>query len=81
LHKRQFKTRLPPHTFFDRKVTHLGQSRVISISKFVPKTWDFVRVSIIDRTSDGVTIKITRLQVREIHAQDNSDDTTGESDT
>lgn len=66
---KQFHTAAKRRTFFDRKVLHYGQSRAISLGKVIPKEWQYVRVGIIDKTPNIITVTFTRLLVSESHAQ------------
>jgi hypothetical protein len=67
--KRQFQTAAKRRSFFDRKVLTYGSSRTVSMSKVIPKDWTYVRVGIIDKNPNNVTITITKLMVSESHAQ------------
>lgn len=67
--KRQFHTQAKRRTFFDRKVLKYGASRTVSMSKFIPKDWQYVRVSIVHKDPNSVTLTITKLMVSESHAQ------------
>jgi hypothetical protein len=67
--KRQFHTALKRRTFFDRRVLTYGSSRTVSMSKFIPKDWKYVRISLVDKNPNSVTITITKLNVSESHAQ------------
>jgi len=67
--KRQFHTAAKRRSFFDRKVLTYGSSRTVSMSKVIPKDWTYVRVGIIDKNPNTVTLTITKLMVSESHAQ------------
>ena len=59
--KRQFKGTKSPRLFFDRRVRATGNTRSISLGKLIPESWYYVRMEIIDREEDSITIKFSRL--------------------
>jgi len=67
--KRQFHTAPKRRTFFDRKVLKYGASRTVSMSKFIPEDWQYVRISVVEKNPNTVTLTITKLLVSESHAQ------------
>jgi len=67
--KRQFHTAAKRRTFFDRKVIHWGASRTVSLSKVIPKDWEYIRISIVEKTPNQTTLTFTKLLVSESHAQ------------
>jgi hypothetical protein len=67
--KRQFHTAAKRRSFFDRKVLTYGSSRTVSLSKVIPKDWTYVRIGIVYKDINAVTITITKLMVSESHAQ------------
>ena len=39
------------------------------MSKFIPEDWQYVRVSVVEKNPNSVTLTITKLLVSESHAQ------------
>ncbi len=66
--KRQFSGTAAPRLFFDRRVRPTGNTVSISLGKFVPLEWSYVRIELVDREADSVTIKISKLLVTETDA-------------
>ena len=68
--KRQFKRTAKPRLFFDRRVRQTGNTVSISLGKVIPKGWYYVRIELIDREADSVTIKLSRLLEMSTDASD-----------
>lgn len=79
--KRQFVGTAKPRLFFDRRVRPTGSTLSISLGKFIPATWSYVRIELVDREDDAVTIRISKLLERPIDACGNTADTGSEQDT
>ena len=47
--------------FYDRKVIRRGWGAQISVGKVLPKRWRYVRLWLLEKTKDYVTIRIERL--------------------
>ena len=47
--------------FYDRKVIRRGWGAQISVGKILPKRWRYVRLWLLEKTKDYVTIRIERL--------------------
>lgn len=60
-HKRQFKGTSKPRLFFDRLVRTTGCTKSLSLGKVLPKDWGYVRIEVIDREANSLTLKITKL--------------------
>lgn len=69
---RQFKGTGNPRTFFDRRVRMTGGTKSVSLGKILPDSWSYIRVEVVDRDSDAVTIKLTKLLEEYTNAQDNT---------
>jgi hypothetical protein len=69
---RQFKGTSIPRLFFDRRVRPTGHTTSISLGKIIPESWSYVRMEVIDREAESVTVKFTKLLETEIHACDTS---------
>lgn len=59
--RRQFKGTAAPRIFFDRRVRPTGSTVSISLGKFIPSKWSYVRIELVDRSDDSVTLKISKL--------------------
>ena len=59
--KRLFKGTGSPRTFFDRRVRFTGGTKSVSLGKVLPESWSYIRIEIVDRDSDAVTVKFTKL--------------------
>jgi len=59
--KRQFKSGPKTRPFFDRKVRQEGGSRVLSLSKLIPKDWTYVRIRLVSRSTDFISLEILKL--------------------
>jgi len=42
--KRQFRGTSKPRSHYDLKIWNIGYSRVLAVSKLIPKNWIYVRV-------------------------------------
>ena len=80
-HKRQFKGTAKPRLFFDRLVRETGNTRSLSLGKAIPQGWGYVRIEVIDRESDSVTVRITKLLERLPNAPDTKANKGSEQDT
>jgi len=49
--------------FYDRKILKYGHSRVMAISRLIPKDWDLVRIYPLEKGTDYVIIGV-RVLVR-----------------
>lgn len=52
-------------THQDQKINTSGRGRSLSVGKVVPKTWSWVRVTVVEESKTEVTIKIKKLEIRE----------------
>lgn len=59
---RQFQTSAEKRSFFDRKVSPYGYSRMVALGKVMPKEWTYVRIRKIAETDRVLTITIERLR-------------------
>lgn len=59
--KRQFQTAAKRRTFYDRKVLRYGYSATVSMGRIIPKTWQYVRVRIIEQTDKHITVEFEKL--------------------
>jgi hypothetical protein len=80
LAKHQFVGTSKSHSFFDRRVHHLGKGRGISVTKFIPKEWEYVRIEAIKKNHDSVIIRITKLMDSDQLAQATQVNTGSEQD-
>ena len=78
---KQFKGTSKRRTFFDRKVRKVGYSRVLSMTKVVPEDWAYVRIIMMNRTSDAVEVLLEKLMGVEELAQIEASDKEGEQHT
>jgi len=60
-HKRQFSGVTKPRTFYDRKVGHYGQSRTLSLTKIIPKDWQYVRITPLKADETTFVIEVKKL--------------------
>lgn len=74
LRKRQFKGTSKPRLFFDRKLRPAGNTRVVSLGKVLPEGWSYIRMEIVDRTENTVTVQFTKLLEAEPVACDTNTD-------
>jgi len=77
--KRQFKSGPKTRTFFDRKVRQEGGSRVLSLSKLIPKDWTYVRIRLIRQTADYIQLDVEKLLGGERDEQKNNNSKHGKS--
>ena len=63
--KRQFRGTSHPKVFHDRKVRIVGYSRVLSVSKILPKEWLYVRMRVLNKTPDAIEVLFTKLMGRD----------------
>jgi len=47
--------------FYDRKVLRTGYGATISVGRLIPKDWRYVRLTLLNKTEDTVTIEIRCL--------------------
>jgi len=66
--RRKFSGTSRPRTFYDRKVLAHGYGRQLSLGRIIPKDWRYVRIQIISKTTNEITLKITKLLGAEINA-------------
>jgi len=59
--KRQFRGTSKPRSHYDLKIWSIGYSRVLAVSKLIPKNWIYVRVHKVSSAEDQVTIRIEKL--------------------
>ena len=79
--KRQFKGTSAPRLFFDRRVRETGGTISVSLGKILPHNWYYIRLEVIDRNDDSVTVKITKLLENKPYASDTATNKTGEQNT
>ena len=58
-----FKGTYEYERFYDRKILKYGHSRVMAVSRVVPKDWDLVRIYPLEKGADYVIVGI-RVLVR-----------------
>lgn len=63
---------------FDRKVVPLGNTRVLSLGKVIPKEWIYVRITPLNRTAKSIELLVELLLTREQNAQTKANDKEGE---
>ena len=68
--KRQFKGTQSRRRYFDRKINQTGNSRMIALTKVIPETWTYVRITPLRRTPESVEILIERLLELNTNAPD-----------
>jgi len=59
--KRQFRKTSKPKSHYDLKIWQIGYSRVLAVSRLIPKSWVYVRVRKVSSAEDQVTIRIEKL--------------------
>ena len=59
---------------FDRKVIHTRTSRLLSLSRIIPKNWQYVRITPIILRDEAVFIRIDKLIGDKLNAQTRTDD-------
>lgn len=59
--KRQFKSSAKPYEFYDRKVIYTGSSRLLSLTKLIPKEWIYVRITPVNIEDDYICVVIHKL--------------------
>ena len=59
--RKQKSGAVKPRNHWDLKVREIGASNVIPVTKFVPKTWKFVRVWLIKQTENKVILHVEKL--------------------
>jgi len=64
--KKIFKGTSKPKTVYDRRVIKWGNSRVVALGRIIPSNWLFVRVRIIEKTENSITLKFDVLAKEEI---------------
>lgn len=69
---RQFKGTSKTRLFFDRLVREQGNTRSLSLGKVIPDMWSYVRIEVIDREADSITLKISKLLETTPDAQNNT---------
>jgi len=50
-----------PHYFFVKQ-HDVGHSRLVPLSKAVPKDWELLRVEVLEKSNDYVVLKIKKVQ-------------------
>lgn len=64
--KTQLKTkRATARNFYDRKVRQEGNSRVVSLTKLIPKTWKYVRLTTRKTSETRIILCIEKLYEEE----------------
>jgi len=46
-----------------RKVTQFGYGRYVAITKLIPKSWEYVKLTVEKQTAHSVYLKIEKLNV------------------
>lgn len=64
--------------FFDRRVRMQGGSRVLSLGKFIPAEWAWVRVTKLMETPKSVELRFEQLELKPADAPTESDNQEGE---
>lgn len=49
----------------DQRINTSGRGRSIAVGKMLPKTWDWIRVTVVEESTTEVTVKIRKLVIRE----------------
>jgi len=80
-HKRQFRGTSKPKTTYDRKVRPAGFTRYVAMGKVIPEDWQYVRLTLLNRTPTSIEILIERLLGRKNHAQTKTNHTTNQQNT
>lgn len=68
--KKQFHITAERRTFFDRKVLHYGSSRTVAIGKIIPADWPYVRMTILAKKDNTITVQLDKLFMGVSHARD-----------
>ena len=79
--KKQFKGTSAPRLFFDRRVRETGGTISVSLGKILPHNWYYIRLEVIDRGVNSVTVKFTKLLENEPHASDTPNSQASQQDT
>jgi len=58
---KQFKGTQQRRAHFDRKVNHTGHTRSLSMTKVIPESWAYVRITPLQRTEKSIEVLIERL--------------------
>lgn len=75
---KKFTGAYEPRSFFDRRVRIQGGSRVLSLGKFIPEDWSWVRVMKLEETPKSVILHFERLELNPVDAPTESDNKKGE---
>jgi hypothetical protein len=59
--KRQFSGVTKPRAFFDRRVRVEGFTRSISMGKIIPKGWEYVRLTVKEKSDNKIVVQIEKL--------------------
>mgnify|MGYP001566404204 CR=1 FL=1 len=66
---KQFSGVTKPRLFYDRKVSHYGYSRSVSMGHIIPEDWAYVRVIPLKISETTIVVEITKLLGKNKHAQ------------
>lgn len=69
MRKRQFKGGAKPRTYYDRKIRRSGFSRILAVTKLIPKSWEFIRIYTGPPVEDSLILYIEKLYGTNNNAQ------------
>ena len=78
---RQFDKTSQRRTFYDRKVRRTGFSRVVSLSKVLPESWTYIRITPLNVTDISVQLLVEKLMGADDTAQTKKNHSRGKQDT
>jgi hypothetical protein len=78
---KQFKGTGKPKTFFDRKIRPAGYTRYVALGKVLPEDWEYVRLTVINKTPNTIELLIQKLLGAQNHAQVKTDNTTSQQNS
>jgi len=70
--KRQFKAGPKTRTFYDRKVRHEGYTQSLSLGKVIPKDWQYVRIRVVQKTANFISLEILKLMGAQQNGRQNN---------
>lgn len=78
---KQFERTSQRRTFYDRRVRKTGFSRVVSLSKVLPESWTYVRITPLNITDISVQLLFEKLMGADETAQTKKNHSRGKSNT
>ena len=74
---KQFSGVTKPRLFYDRKVSHYGYSRSVSMGHIIPKSWQYVRITPLKISETIIVVEMKLLMETNNNAQTKKPDKTG----